>query len=125
MPSEYNRARCSSRHRFKYQIKWSDNLDEDLLKALSNFKTVIEFSNKDFNTDKPRQYKKVRKEIVKINECCMEYFGPVSLPLFPSDMDEEEKIRFFVYTDVLPTLLSFFVFSFNFLNMMFGLTISE
>ena len=25
----------------------------------------------------------------------MEYFGPVSLPFFPSEMDDEEKIRFF------------------------------
>ena len=43
-------------------FKWSDDLIEDLLKALSSFKTVMEFQNKDFNGDKPCQYEKVRKE---------------------------------------------------------------
>ena len=47
---------------FKYRFKWLDNLAEDLLKALSNFKTVIGFQNKDFNVDKPRQYEEVRNE---------------------------------------------------------------
>ena len=47
---------------FKYRFKRSDNLAEDLLKALSNFKTVIGFQNKDFNVGKPRQYEEVRKE---------------------------------------------------------------
>ena len=39
----------------------------------------------------------MRKEIVKINERYVEYFGPVSLLLFLSDMDdddEEEKCIF-------------------------------
>ena len=50
------RARCSSRLRFKYQIKkWLNDLVEDLLKVLSNFKTVMVLHNKDFNVDKPRQ----------------------------------------------------------------------
>ena len=35
------------------KFKWSDDLVENLLKAPSNFKTVIEFQNKDFNADKP------------------------------------------------------------------------
>ena len=39
-------------------------LVEDLLAAPSNFKTIMEFQNKDFNADKPRQYKEVRKELV-------------------------------------------------------------
>ena len=73
------------------KFKWSDYLVEDLLKAPSNFKTALEFQNKDFNAHKPRQYKEVDKQIVKINERYVEYFGPVSLPLFPSDMDVEEE----------------------------------
>ena len=61
----------------------------------------MEFQNKDFNTDKPRQYEKMRKEIAKTNDRYVEYFGPVSLPFFPSDMDddddeeEEEESRLF------------------------------
>ena len=35
------------------KFKCSDDFVEDLLKALSNFKTVMEFQNKDFNADKP------------------------------------------------------------------------
>ena len=37
-----------------HKFKWSDDLVEDLLKALSNFK-VMGFQNKNFNTDKPSQ----------------------------------------------------------------------
>ena len=74
------------------KFKWSKELAEDLLKAFSNFKAVMEFQNKDFNVDKPRQYEEVTKEIVKMTERPVEYFGSVSLPLFPSDMDEEEEI---------------------------------
>ena len=33
------------------KFKWLDDLFEDLLKAFINFKTVMEFQNKDFNTD--------------------------------------------------------------------------
>ena len=54
----------------------------------------MEFHNKDFNIDKPRQYEEVHKEIVKINERYVEYLGPVSLPLFPIDRDDDEKIIF-------------------------------
>ena len=52
---QHKLARCSSRHRFKYQILMVDDLFEDLLKALNNFKTVMEFQNEVFNEDKPRQ----------------------------------------------------------------------
>ena len=55
----------------------------------------MEFQNKNFNAEKPRQYEEVRKEIVEINEFYVEYFGPVSLPLFPSDMDDNEETRLF------------------------------
>ena len=70
-----------------------DDLAEDLLKAPSNFKTVMEFQNKDFNVDKPPQYEEERKEIVKINERYVEDFGTVSLLFFPSDRDDDEEIR--------------------------------
>ena len=30
-------------------------------------KTIVEFQNKDFNADKPRQYKEVPKKLVRIN----------------------------------------------------------
>ena len=51
------------------KFKWPDDLVEDLLNALRNFKVVMEFHNKDFKADKLREYEEVRKEIVKISEC--------------------------------------------------------
>ena len=60
------------------KFRWQDDLLEDLLKALGNFKTVMKFQNKDFNANKLCQQEEVRKEIVKIDERCVEYFGPVS-----------------------------------------------
>ena len=43
-------------------LRWLDDFVKDLLKALSNFKSVMEFQNKDFNANKPCQYEEVRKE---------------------------------------------------------------
>ena len=45
------------------KLKWSDCLVEGLLKALSNFRTVMEFQNKDFNAEKPRQYEEYVKKL--------------------------------------------------------------
>ena len=39
----------------------------------------------------------------------MEYFEPVSLPLFPNDMDDEKRIRFL---SALMFYAHFFLFSF-------------
>ena len=89
--------------------KWLDDLAHDLLKALSNFKTVMEFQKKDFNEDKPRQSEEVRKEIAKTDERYVGYFVPVSLPLFPSDMDNDEEIR---SSSILMFDPHFFLFSF-------------
>ena len=99
-----------------------DDLAEDLLKAPSNFKTVMEFHNKDFNVDKPPQYEEARKEIIKMNARHVEDFGPVSLLFFPSDRDDDEEIRLLTRLMFPPHvfLYSFFFLCFNFLNRMFG-----
>ena len=57
------------------KFKWSDKLVNDLLNALSNFKSTMESKSKDFNADKPRQYEEVRKEIVRIDSDNEKYFG--------------------------------------------------
>ena len=105
----------------------SDDLADDLLEALSNFKIVMELQNKDFNADKLRQYEEVRKEIVKINECYVEYFGSVYLTLSRSDMNDEKEIRFLSALMFHPHFFffRFFFLCFDFLNRMFGFTISE
>ena len=75
------------------KFKWSDKLVNNLLNALSNFKSTMEFKSKDFNADKPRQYDEVRKEIVRIDSDNEKYFGPVDLPTLPSDIDDENEIQ--------------------------------
>ena len=50
------------------KFKWIEKLDEDLLTARCNFKTIIKFHNKDFKADKHYQYEVVQKELVRINE---------------------------------------------------------
>ena len=59
------------------KFKWSDKLVNDLLNALSNFKSTMEF----------------RKEIVRIDSDNEKYFGPVDLPTLPSDIDDENEIQ--------------------------------
>ena len=86
------------------KLKWLDDLVEDLLKAASNIKTVMEFQNKDFKADKPCQYKEVHKKIVnfffhRFNEDWGDHISVHQLPIF--------------YTVVSSTFLSFFVFSFS------------
>ena len=75
------------------KFKWSDKLVNDLLNALSNFKSTMEFKSKDLNADKPRQYEEVRKEIVRIDSDNEKYFGPVDLPTLPSNIDDENEIQ--------------------------------
>ena len=57
-------------------------LVEKLIKSLSDLKTRMEFMNKDFNGDKPRQYEEIRKEMERIY-CSIDIkmFGPVSVIL--------------------------------------------
>ena len=42
------------------KFKWTDELVEDLLKCLGQYKTTMEFNGKDLNAEKPRQYEEVR-----------------------------------------------------------------
>ena len=77
----------------------------------------MELNNKDFNVGKPRKYEKIGKGIVKINERYMEYFGPVSSPFFLSDMVVKRKLDCLKNNEIF--------LCFNFLNRMFGFTISE
>ena len=74
LASEHKRACCSSRHRFKYKTKmvgWSSRIKNSTLTNHVNTGKYV-------------------REIVEINERYVKYFGLVSLPLFPSDMEEEE-----------------------------------
>ena len=76
------------------KFKWTEKLVKDLLSALSYSKTIIEFQNNFFNTDKSWQYEKVQEERVKINELFT--ILRLCLVTVPSDLDSEtddEKLR--------------------------------
>ena len=69
------------------KFKWTEKLVKDLLSALSYSKTIIEFQNNFFNTDKSWQYEKVQEELVKINELFT--ILRLCLVTVPSDLDSE------------------------------------
>ena len=56
---------------------WTSDLIGNLIKCLSDYKTRMEFMNKDFNADKPRQYEEIRREIARIySSIDLKMFGP-------------------------------------------------
>ena len=53
----------------------------------------MEFTGKDFNVNKPRQYEEVRGLMVKMNESYTALFGPADIPNIRTDADEDEMER--------------------------------
>ena len=75
------------------KFKCIDELAEDLLKCLGQYKTTMELKEKDFNVDKPRQYEEVTGLMVKINESYTTLFGPADIPNIQTDADEDKMER--------------------------------
>ena len=66
---------------------WTSDLIDNLIKSLSDFKTRMEFMNKDFNADKPRQYEEIRKEMARIySSVDIKIFGPESVTVRPGEV---------------------------------------
>ena len=64
----------------KPRFKWNDgDKIDNLLMALQNYKSTMEFSNVDFNSDKPKQYEAVRRTLALIYEADPYQFGPVQV----------------------------------------------
>ena len=62
--------------------------------ALQNYKSTIEFSNVDFNSDKPKQCEAVRRTLALLYEADPYQFGPVEVaPMTLDDADEDEKSK--------------------------------
>ena len=54
----------------------------------------MEFSNVDFNSDKPNQYETVRRTLALICEADPYQFGPVEVaPMTSDDTDEDERSK--------------------------------
>ena len=58
------------------KFSWTAKLVENLIKSLSDFKTRMEFMNKYFNGDKPRQYEEIRKEMALYCSIDIKMFRP-------------------------------------------------
>ena len=62
----------------KQRFKWNDgNKINNLLMALQNYKSTMEFSSVDFNSEKPKQYEAVRLTLALIYEADPYQFGPI------------------------------------------------
>ena len=60
------------------RFRWDkDDKIANLIQCLSNYKSQMEFSNKDFNADKTKQYEAVRKALARIYSHLPSCFGPV------------------------------------------------
>ena len=70
----------------KQRFVWDeDEKVDNLICCLANYKSQMEFSNKDFNADKVKMYEEVRKSTVRIyvekrlifsQECCSDVIRP-------------------------------------------------
>ena len=75
----------------KVRFRWDkDNKMSNLIQSLSNFKSQMEYKNKDFNSDKSNQYENCRKALANIYCHEPSWFGPVC----PNDniLSEQNKI---------------------------------
>ena len=69
-----NKKKESKEIRFRWD---KDDKISNLIQCLSNYKSQMEFSNKDFNADKTKQYEAVRKALASIYSHLPSCFGPV------------------------------------------------
>ena len=101
------------------KFKWSDDLAEELLKALNNFKTVMEFQNKYFSGDKPRQYEEVRKKLalwalVSVMWNILDHFLYLCFPVI---WMMRRKLDFYLHWCPTHT----FLFAFSFCGLIFSI----
>ena len=74
------------------KFRWiTGNKISDLINALKEYKTHMEFQNIDFNGDKPRQYEEVRRILARKHAC---WFGPARTSMCPESINAEEKNAF-------------------------------
>ena len=67
---------------------------DDLLRALSEFKTNMEYRNVDFNSDKNKQYEEAREAMAssrKYSSDDVEFFGPEETTAIPEDVEEGQR----------------------------------
>ena len=70
---------------YSTKFKWNIGMVGDLLRALSQFKSNMDYRNVEFNADKAKQYEPVR---VFFNES---FFGPITTTPIHDDIDESEN----------------------------------
>ena len=55
-------------------LKWSDQMNENLVDSILNYKIKYDFNSIDFDADKSMQYSEVSKSITKLLEIDLSYF---------------------------------------------------
>ena len=76
------------------KFSWTSELIDNLIKSLSNYKIRMEFMNKEFNGDKPRQYEEIRKDMARIySSVDIKMFGPESVMTVPREMDVSARVE--------------------------------
>ena len=51
----------SEKNQQNKQFRWTDKMVSQLIECLAAYKSRMEYQNKDFNADKPVQYKEIRR----------------------------------------------------------------
>ena len=83
MASSTSNSNIDNKQRFVWD---RDEKLDNLVRCLTNYKSQMEFSNKDFNADKVKMYEEVRKYMARIYVENPSFFGPVA----PSEASPEE-----------------------------------
>ena len=76
------------------RFKWTEDMVEDLLQALYEYKCIMEYNNSDFNADRTKQYEAVRSSLAS-NEYEVENglpFGLVEVTPMAEDEDRQDYL---------------------------------
>ena len=75
------------------KFKWSEQMVQDLLEGLLEYKTQMEFNNSDFNTDKSKQYEAVRVTLASKYAEDTALFGPKTIKPIEEDEDHDQYLK--------------------------------
>ena len=75
------------------KFKWSEEMVQDLLDGLLEYKTQMEFNNSDFNADKSKQYESVRVILASKYAEDTTLFGPKDIKPIQDGEDRDEYLK--------------------------------
>ena len=75
-------------------FRFSDEMIDNLITCLLEYKVKCEYANIDFDADKPVQYRAIREEMAKLYADDEDLFGPPSPSTLTDDGSQEQKLLF-------------------------------